>query len=90
MIFWNSTLRKTPPEYNTPQGFRCPECGELCKIIPLLNEFDYAGTHVTWGHSGTHYPTNWGDPVTDCCLAPIDDYSENYEERQRRENKIDV
>ena len=64
--------RKNPPEYVTPDGFRCPECGEPCQIIPLLNDFDYAGTHCTHGLGGTHYPDNWGDPVSDCCEAPIE------------------
>ena len=62
---------KELPEYTTPEGFRCPECGGPCKIIPLRNEFDYAGTHCTHGEDGIHYPDNWGDPVSDCCEASI-------------------
>ena len=63
-----------PPTYHTPPDTRCPECGELCKIVPLLNEFDYPGSHVTHGLSGTHYPDSWGEPMSDCCLVPMDDY----------------
>lgn len=58
--------------YSTPEGFRCPECGEECTIIPLENEFDYGGTHCTNGMSGTHYPANWGTPVTDCCEVKVE------------------
>lgn len=58
---------KEIPEYTTPQGFRCPECGELCQIVPLRNEFSYSGTHCTHGLDGTHYPDSWGDPVSNCC-----------------------
>jgi len=50
----------------------CASCGKPCKVIPLRNEFNYAGTHCTHGLSGTHYPDNWGDPVSDCCEAPIE------------------
>ena len=66
-------MRKIP-EYTTPEDFRCPACGELCKIVPLLNEFDYAGTHCTHGLPGTYYPYSWGDPVSDCCEAFIEDF----------------
>ncbi len=58
---------KEIPNYTTPQDFRCPECGELAKIVPLRNEFDYAGTHCTHGFPGTCFPENWGDPVSECC-----------------------
>jgi len=51
----------------------CPECGEPCEIIPLDNAFDYAGTHCTYGRSGTHYPSDYGTPVSDCCEAPMED-----------------
>lgn len=61
------------PEYKTPEGCTCPECGEPCEVIALLNDFDYAGTHCTGGRSGTHYPSDWGSPVSDCCEAPIED-----------------
>jgi hypothetical protein len=53
--------------YDTPEGFKCPECGELCTIIFRDNSFDYAGTHCNYGMSGTHYPSDYGEPVTDCC-----------------------
>ena len=66
------------PEYTTPQGFRCPECGELCRIIALDNAFDYAGTHCTGGRSGTHYPDSFGNPVTDCCEIFVDDYERRH------------
>ncbi len=60
------------PEYITPPGTRCPDCGEPCRVVPLRNEFDYAGTHCTYGRPGTHYPAGWGSPVSDCCEADID------------------
>lgn len=66
-------MAKNVPEYHTPLDTRCPECGELCQIVPLKNEFDYAGTHCTHGLSGTHRPFNWGEPVSDCCEAFIED-----------------
>jgi len=66
---------KTTPEYITPEGTRCPACGEFCKVIPLRSEFDYAGTHCTGGKDGTHYPDNWGTPVSDCCEASFEDAS---------------
>ena len=64
--------RKTAPEYQTPPDTRCPECGELCQIVPLKNEFGYAGTHCTHGQAGTRYPFNWGQPVSDCCGASME------------------
>jgi hypothetical protein len=51
----------------------CPECGEECEVKPLDNSFDYAGTHCTGGVGGTHYPMNYGSPVSDCCEAPMED-----------------
>lgn len=60
------------PKYFTPDGTVCPECGEECQIVPLLNEFDYAGTHCTYGRGGTHYPSDWGSPASDCCEAPFE------------------
>ena len=60
------------PDYHTPPDTRCPECGELCQIVPLLNEFDYVGTHCTHGLPGIHYPDNWGNPVSDCCETPME------------------
>lgn len=68
--------RRAPPEYTTPENFKCPKCGELCKIIPLRNEFDYAGSHATHGLSGTHYPDSWGSPSCDCCSAIIEELIE--------------
>jgi hypothetical protein len=52
---------------------RCPECGELSEIIPLDNAFSYSGTHCTHGQGGTHYPSDYGSPVTACCEAPVDE-----------------
>jgi len=71
---WKYRSKRETPNYHTPEGYRCPECGEPCKIVPLLNEFDFAGAHCTHGLIGIHYPDNWGNPVSDCCHAPIDDY----------------
>ena len=65
-------MRK-PPSYETPEGTTCPGCGEECRIVPNLNEFDYSGTHCTHGQSGTHYPFDWGCPVSDCCGVDIED-----------------
>ena len=64
---------KQLPQYHTPEDMVCPECGEPCTIIGLRNEFDYAGTHCTHGLSGTHYPYDWGYPVSDCCETLIED-----------------
>ena len=50
----------------------CPDCGEPCEVKPLDNSFDYAGTHCTYGRSGTHYPEDYGSPVSDCCEAPME------------------
>ncbi len=50
----------------------CPKCGEECTIIALDNAFDYSGTHCTGGRSGTHYPSDYGTPVSDCCEAPME------------------
>ena len=61
--------KPTIPSYQTPEGFRCPDCNAECLIIALQNEFDYSGTHATHGKSGTEYPSDWGSPVTDCCEA---------------------
>ena len=65
--------RKKPNPYITPDGFLCPECNELCTIVPLDNSFDYPGTHCNNGKSGTHYPSDYGTPVSDCCEAEIFD-----------------
>ena len=56
----------------TWENYICPECGEQCEVIPLNNAFDYSGTHCTGGRSGTHYPDDYGSPVSDCCEAPIE------------------
>lgn len=69
--------RKPIPKYHTPPDIHCPECGDECEIIPLKNDFDYAGTHCTHGLSGTHYPNNWGMPVSSCCCVPMEDELEN-------------
>lgn len=55
------------PTYNTPPGTICPSCGQECLIVPLLNDFDYSGTHCTNGRGGVEYPADWGCPVSDCC-----------------------
>ena len=62
-----------PPDYTRkfPDGVTCPKCGEWTVVVPLMNEFDYTGTHCNGGRPGTHYPTNWGEPVSRCCEAPI-------------------
>ena len=54
-------------EYVTPEGTICPECGHECDIVPLRNEFGYSGTHCSNGADGTHYPVDWGSPVSSCC-----------------------
>ena len=51
----------------------CRDCRQPCKVIPLDNSFDYAGTHCTGGRPGTHYPAGYGDPVSDCCEAEVED-----------------
>ena len=58
--------------YKTPYGTICPECERECKIVPLRNDFDYSGTHCTNGRSGTHYPSDYGSPVSDCCEVPME------------------
>ena len=86
-------MRKIP-EYETPTGTKCPECGEYCMIVALQNEFDYAGTHCNHGEAGTHYPNDWGRPVSDCCEADMegqiydpdfDDYEDKLDYLLRRE-----
>lgn len=71
-------MKKNIPEYITPEGTRCPACKKLCKIIPLRNEFDYSGSHVTHGLSGTHYPENFGNPVSDCCHMLIEEHETTF------------
>ena len=46
--------------------FVCTECGDDCQ--PVEECFDYAGTHCTYGRSGTHYT---GHFVSDCCGADV-------------------
>ena len=53
----------------------CEDCKEPCK--PVEETFDYAGTHCTYGNSGTHHT---GHYVSDCCLAELIDESEVEEE----------
>lgn len=57
--------------YITPPDFRCPLCGSLTEIVPLINHFEYTGTHCTAGLSGTHYPDDFGSPVTKCCEESV-------------------
>ena len=71
LIFKDLTMHKAP-YYDTPDDTVCPDCGEQCEIIPVLNEFAYAGTHCTHGRSGTHYPDDWGSLVSDCCEVPVE------------------
>lgn len=61
-----------PKENKVKDDIICPNCGEPCKVIPLRNDFDFAGTHCTHGRAGTHYPDSYGDPVSDCCEAYIE------------------
>ena len=62
-----------PPDYTDiwPDGVTCPKCGEWAIVVPLMNEFDFGGTHCTGGLPGTHYPSGWGEPVTACCSVPV-------------------
>ena len=60
------------PSYHTPRFTKCPACGKFCYIVPLLNEFDYSGTHCTFGRPGIHYPAGWGRPVSSCCEADME------------------
>ena len=64
------------PHYHTPDGFCCPECGQPCEIVPLLNDFGYAGTHCTGGRSGVHFPLDFGLPISNCCEALIENAEE--------------
>jgi len=49
----------------------CEECQQKCEIIE--ESFDYAGTHCTYGKSGTHYT---GHFVSKCCNAPLVDFED--------------
>lgn len=60
------------PRYDTPEGTVCPECGEPCIVVPLLNHFSYSGTHCTFGGGGIEFPSDWGSPVSDCCEAEME------------------
>ena len=51
----------------------CAQCGEPCGLILLDNSFDYSGTHCTGGKSGTHYPSDYGMPVSDCCESEYEE-----------------
>lgn len=42
----------------------CDDCGEKCELIE--ETIDYAGTHCTFGKSGTYHTGNY---VSACCLA---------------------
>jgi hypothetical protein len=59
------------PEYDTPPWAMCSQCKEPCLVVPLMNEFDYAGTHCNHGKAGTEYPSDWGRPVSDCCESEV-------------------
>ena len=61
------------PIYEQPVDCYCTVCGDRCQIIPLENEFSYSGTHCSHGNPGTHYPPDWGEPVSDCCEADTTD-----------------
>lgn len=62
----------TKPTYQTPPNWACPYCEETGEIVALDNSFNYAGTHCTFGRSGTHYPAGWGSPVCSSCEAIIE------------------
>lgn len=66
-------MSRQVPTYDTPLGTYCLQCGEPCKLIALENEFDYSGTHCSNGRAGTHYPADWGSPVSDCCEVDTED-----------------
>lgn len=59
----------------------CLDCKEVCGRVE--ETFDYAGTHCTFGRSGTHHT---GHYVSDCCGAEFtnditDIYDEDGEDR---------
>ena len=54
-------------DYEDEPEYTCSDCGEPCKAVE--ETFDYAGTHCTFGKSGTHHT---GTYVSDCCLAELD------------------
>jgi hypothetical protein len=66
-------MGRKAPEYTTPAECYCTQCGERCDLIALENEFDYSGTHCNNGTAGTHYPCDWGQPVSDCCESDTTD-----------------
>ena len=61
---------RIPPSYD--EVVRCPACHEMAVVVPLLNEFNYSGTHCNHGRAGVHYPDDWGRPVTECCGEEIE------------------
>jgi len=62
---------KRLPTWVTPPDFKCPACHQPCKIIAIDTSFSYSGTHCTHGQAGIHYPSDYGNPVTDCCEADV-------------------
>ena len=51
-------------DHDEPEGCWCTECKEECRLVE--ETFGYAGTHCTFGRSGTHHT---GVYVSDCCGA---------------------
>ena len=52
----------------------CSQCGNSCRVKRQDNSFDYAGTHCTFGRSGTEVVIDY---VSDCCEANIETYNGN-------------
>jgi hypothetical protein len=46
----------------------CTDCEETCEVVE--ETFDYAGTHCTFGRSGTYHT---GHYVSECCLAEVEE-----------------
>ena len=61
-------------EHEVEFEWKCCDCGEICSVIE--ETFDYAGTHCTFGRSGTH---RTGHYVSACCFSEFEeaDYSED-------------
>lgn len=57
----------------------CTDCNRWCETYREDASFDYAGTHCTFGVSGTHH--EYGDELSECCDAPVKDYNEDSEDR---------
>ena len=60
----------------------CKDCGHYLTDDQIYREdisFDYAGTHCTYGRSGTHH--EWGDLKSRCCDADVTDYCEDADDR---------